>query len=127
MQWTREFVHQGLVLRRDCVQGNMPALLSHYRPDAIIYAFTENRAVQRRLALYHGVYALHMPFGETADETFERYSSLLLDPAFGLANSAALPSSCCAVWSRSRPWKLSTTFRSTTQKGSCDFLVTALP
>ena len=50
----------------------MPALLSHYRPDAIIYAFTENRAVQRRLALYHGVYALNMTFGETADETFER-------------------------------------------------------
>ena len=54
------------------MQGNMPALLSHYRPDAIIYAFTENRAVQRRLALYHGITALHMPFGETADETFER-------------------------------------------------------
>ena len=52
----------------------MPALLSHYRPDAIIYAFTENRAVQRRLALYHGVTALHMRFGETADETFERYT-----------------------------------------------------
>ena len=51
----------------------MPALLSHYRPDAIIYAFTENRAVQRRLALYHGVTALHMRFGETADETFDRY------------------------------------------------------
>ena len=54
------------------VQGNMPALLSHYRPDAIIYAFTENRAVQRRLALYHGITALHMRFGETADESFER-------------------------------------------------------
>ena len=54
------------------MQGNMPALLSHYRPDALIYAFTENRAVQRRLALYHGITALHMRFGETADETFER-------------------------------------------------------
>lgn len=52
----------------------MPALLSHYRPDGIIYAFTENRAVQRRLALYHGVTALHMRFGETADETFDRWA-----------------------------------------------------
>lgn len=50
----------------------MPALLSHYRPDDQIFTFTENRAVQRRLALYHGVTALHMRFGETADETFDR-------------------------------------------------------
>lgn len=54
------------------VQGNMPALLSHYRPDDQIFTFTESRAVQRRLALYHGVTALHMRFGETADETFDR-------------------------------------------------------
>jgi pyruvate kinase len=53
-------------------QGNMPALLSHYRPDDQIFVFTENRAVQRRLALYHGITALHMRFGETADETFDR-------------------------------------------------------
>ena len=50
----------------------MPALLSHYRPDAQIYAFTESAAVQRRLALYHGVTALRMPFGDDADETFDR-------------------------------------------------------
>jgi hypothetical protein len=50
----------------------MPALLSHYRPDHQIFTFTENRAVQRRLALYHGVTAIHMRFGETADETFDR-------------------------------------------------------
>ncbi len=55
----------------------MPALLSHYRPDDQIFAFTESRAVQRRLALYHGVTALHMRFGETADETFDRCVSLL--------------------------------------------------
>ncbi|KAK9908980.1 hypothetical protein WJX75_005511 [Coccomyxa subellipsoidea] len=53
-------------------KGNMPALLSHYRPDDQIFVFTENRAVQRRLALYHGITALHMRFGETADETFDR-------------------------------------------------------
>ena len=53
-------------------QGNMPALLSHYRPDFPIYVFTENEAVQRRLALYHGVVCMRMEFGETADETFIR-------------------------------------------------------
>ena len=72
----------------------MPALLSHYRPDAIIYAFTENRAVQRRLALYHGVYALHMSFGETADETFERYPLLLADTPTMPALSGCSAYSC---------------------------------
>ena len=57
----------------------MPALLSHYRPDDQIFTFTENRAVQRRLALYHGVTALHMRFGETADETFDRCALPCLD------------------------------------------------
>ncbi len=98
MEWTRDYLQQGLVLTHDCVQGNMPALLSHYRPDAIIYAFTENRAVQRRLALYHGVYALHMPFGETADETFERYSQLHTTcPASGLATQWRTALSSCLV------------------------------
>ena len=50
----------------------MPSLLSHYRPDCPIFCFTEDEAVQRRLALYHGVNALRMRFGEDADETFER-------------------------------------------------------
>ena len=35
-------------------KGNMPALLSHYRPDNTIYAFTNSRKVQSLLALYHG-------------------------------------------------------------------------
>jgi len=52
-------------------KGNMPVLLSHYRPDHPIYAFTESEAVQRRLALYNGVTALRMPFGPTADATFD--------------------------------------------------------
>lgn len=50
----------------------MPALLSHYRPDHPIYAFTENRDIQRRLALYNGVTALYMEFTEDADETFDK-------------------------------------------------------
>ena len=54
------------------VQGHMPALLSHYRPDSPIYAFTENRDIQRRLALYHGITALYMDFTQEAEETFEK-------------------------------------------------------
>ena len=60
--------NQGLVL----LQGQMPALLSHYRPDSPIYAFTENRDIQRRLALYHGITALYMPFTPDADQTFDK-------------------------------------------------------
>ena len=51
----------------------MPALLSHYRPDSPIYAFTENRDIQRRLALYHGITALYMPFSPDADATFDKW------------------------------------------------------
>lgn len=50
----------------------MPALLSHYRPDCPIYAFTENQDVQRYLALYHGVTAVRMKFSPSADDTFDR-------------------------------------------------------
>lgn len=108
------------MLTHDCVQGNMPALLSHYRPDAIIYAFTENRAVQRRLALYHGVYALHMPFGETADETFERYPSLSPDmPRLWTCPTVAHRPRLMlhAAYRYCRPWKLSTTYRLTIEEG----------
>jgi pyruvate kinase len=54
----------------------MPALLSHYRPDFPIYAFTENRDIQRRLALYHGITALYMNFSQDAEETFEKWVTL---------------------------------------------------
>lgn len=37
--------------------GHMPQLLSHYRPDGQIFAFTDDAVVQRRLALYHAVTA----------------------------------------------------------------------
>lgn len=54
------------------LQGNMPALLSHYRPDFNIYMFTDDPAVQRRMAMYHGVTPLSIKFGTSADETFDR-------------------------------------------------------
>lgn len=53
-------------------QGNMPTLLSHYRPNMPIYCFTESRAVQRRLALFYGVTAIYLDFLPSADETFEK-------------------------------------------------------
>lgn len=53
-------------------KGNMPALLSHYRPDFPIFCFTESEEVQRRLALYHGVVALRTNFSPQAEDTFDR-------------------------------------------------------
>ena len=55
----------------------MPTLLSHYRPDMPIYCFTESREVQRRLALYHGVTALHLDFLPSADATFDKCALFL--------------------------------------------------
>lgn len=52
-------------------RGNMPVLLSHYRPDFPIYAFVEDEAVQRKLALYSGVTALRLDFAPSADDTFD--------------------------------------------------------
>lgn len=63
-------------------QGTMPALLSHYRPDLPIFACTDSEAVQRRLALYHGVTALQLDFLETADETFDAAISMLCQRGF---------------------------------------------
>ncbi|GAB4820909.1 hypothetical protein N2152v2_007955 [Parachlorella kessleri] len=60
-------------------KGNMPALLSHYRPDFPIFCFTESEEVQRRLALYHGVVALRTHFSDKAEDTFERAIQELKD------------------------------------------------
>ena len=58
--------------------GNMPRLLSHYRPDRVVYAFTDNEPVRRRLSLYYGVQPILMPFSATSEETFDRALSLLV-------------------------------------------------
>lgn len=42
--------------------GNMPELLSHYRPNGQIFAFTDSDVVRRRMALYHAVTALPTDF-----------------------------------------------------------------
>jgi pyruvate kinase len=50
--------------------GFMAMLLSHYRPAGTVFAFTNDKRVQSRLALYHGVRSLYIPFSDDAEETF---------------------------------------------------------
>ncbi|EFJ08413.1 hypothetical protein SELMODRAFT_428921 [Selaginella moellendorffii] len=50
--------------------GFMAALLSHYRPVGTVFAFTNDKKLQRRLALYHGVRPIFMEFSDDAEETF---------------------------------------------------------
>eukprot|EP01024_Parvocaulis_polyphysoides_P017226 TRINITY_DN17614_c0_g1_i3.p1 TRINITY_DN17614_c0_g1~~TRINITY_DN17614_c0_g1_i3.p1 ORF type:complete len:456 (-),score=70.65 TRINITY_DN17614_c0_g1_i3:328-1695(-) len=59
-------------------KGNMPALLSHYRPDYPIFMLTENESILRRLALYHGVYGAKLTFEPTAEDTFDKAIELFL-------------------------------------------------
>ncbi|XP_042505238.1 pyruvate kinase isozyme G, chloroplastic isoform X2 [Macadamia integrifolia] len=58
--------------------GSMAALLSHYRPSAAIFAFTNVDRVKQRLALYHGVIPIYMQFSDDAEETFSRALNILL-------------------------------------------------
>lgn len=48
--------------------GNMPALLSHYRPNGQIFAFTDSSTIRRRMALYHAVTALPCDFSKPSKE-----------------------------------------------------------
>ncbi|XP_004515112.1 plastidial pyruvate kinase 2-like [Cicer arietinum] len=52
--------------------GFMAILLSHYRPSGTIFAFTDEKRVQQRLALYQGVCPIHMEFSDDSEETFKR-------------------------------------------------------
>lgn len=58
--------------------GFMAMLLSHYRPAGTTFAFTNDRRVQQRLAIYHGVCALYMPFSSDAEDTFNQALAMLL-------------------------------------------------
>eukprot|EP01025_Chloroclados_australasicus_P041325 TRINITY_DN4372_c0_g1_i4.p1 TRINITY_DN4372_c0_g1~~TRINITY_DN4372_c0_g1_i4.p1 ORF type:complete len:640 (+),score=92.90 TRINITY_DN4372_c0_g1_i4:143-1921(+) len=53
-------------------KGNMPALLSHYRPDYPIFMLSENENILRRLSLYHGVYGKKLKFESNAEDTFDK-------------------------------------------------------
>ncbi|KAL0299622.1 UNVERIFIED_CONTAM: Plastidial pyruvate kinase [Sesamum radiatum] len=57
--------------------GFMAILLSHFRPSGTIFAFTNEKRVQQRLALYQGVCPIHMEFSADAEETFSNALALL--------------------------------------------------
>ncbi|EXB72484.1 Pyruvate kinase isozyme G [Morus notabilis] len=57
--------------------GFMAILLSHYRPSGTIYAFTNEKRIQQRLALYQGVCPIYMEFSDDAEETFGNALDLL--------------------------------------------------
>ncbi|XP_042031306.1 plastidial pyruvate kinase 2-like [Salvia splendens] len=57
--------------------GFMAILLSHYRPRGTIFAFTNEKKIQQRLALYQGVCPVHMEFSADAEETFTNALTLL--------------------------------------------------
>ncbi|KAL9237362.1 hypothetical protein vseg_011920 [Gypsophila vaccaria] len=57
--------------------GFMAVLLSHYRPSGTIYAFTNDKRVQQRLALYQGVCPILMEFSDDSEETFSEALTLL--------------------------------------------------
>ncbi|XP_010482673.1 PREDICTED: plastidial pyruvate kinase 2-like isoform X2 [Camelina sativa] len=58
--------------------GFMAILLSHYRPSGTIYAFTNEKKIQQRLALYQGVCPIYMEFADDAEETFANALTTLL-------------------------------------------------
>ncbi|KAI8540434.1 hypothetical protein RHMOL_Rhmol09G0263900 [Rhododendron molle] len=57
--------------------GFMAILLSHYRPSGTIFAFTNEKTVQQKLALYQGVRPIYMEFSDDAEDTFENAVDLL--------------------------------------------------
>ncbi|XAR71675.1 Pyruvate kinase [Bertholletia excelsa] len=57
--------------------GSMSILLSHFRPSGTIFAFTDEKRIQQRLALYQGVCPIYMQFSDDAEETFANALSLL--------------------------------------------------
>ncbi|CAE5959044.1 unnamed protein product [Arabidopsis arenosa] len=59
--------------------GSMAVLLSHYRPSATIFAFTNQRRIMQRLALYQGVMPIYMEFSDDAEDTYARSLKLLQD------------------------------------------------
>ncbi|ESQ43216.1 hypothetical protein EUTSA_v10013079mg [Eutrema salsugineum] len=58
--------------------GFMAILLSHYRPSGTIYAFTNEKRIQQRLALYQGVCPIYMEFSDDAEDTFANALATLL-------------------------------------------------
>ncbi|CAH8360575.1 unnamed protein product [Eruca vesicaria subsp. sativa] len=59
--------------------GSMAVLLSHYRPSSTIFAFTNQKRIMQRLALYQGVMPIYMEFSDDAEDTYTRSLKLLQD------------------------------------------------
>ncbi|CAA2975874.1 plastidial pyruvate kinase 2 [Olea europaea subsp. europaea] len=57
--------------------GFMGILLSHYRPSGTIFAFTNEKRIQQRLALYQGVCPIYLELSDNAEETFSKALALL--------------------------------------------------
>ncbi|XP_051143575.1 plastidial pyruvate kinase 2-like [Andrographis paniculata] len=57
--------------------GYMAILLSHFRPSGTIFAFTNDKRIRQRLALYQGVCPIHMEFSADAEEAFSKALALL--------------------------------------------------
>ncbi|KAJ9139811.1 hypothetical protein P3X46_030509 [Hevea brasiliensis] len=57
--------------------GFMTISLSHYRPSGTIFAFTNEKRIQQRLALYQGICPIYMQFSDDAEETFANALSVL--------------------------------------------------
>ncbi|XP_004308029.1 PREDICTED: plastidial pyruvate kinase 2-like [Fragaria vesca subsp. vesca] len=57
--------------------GFMAILLSHYRPSGTIFAFTNDKRIQQRLALYQGVCPIYMEFAEDAEKSFTNALTVL--------------------------------------------------
>nr|GEW04686.1 plastidial pyruvate kinase 2 [Tanacetum cinerariifolium] len=55
----------------------MAVLLSHYRPNGTIFAFTDEKRVQQKLALYQGVCPIYMKFSDDAEATFANALTVL--------------------------------------------------
>eukprot|EP00897_Mesotaenium_endlicherianum_P003459 jgi/Mesen1/3140/ME000184S02209 len=83
--------------------GFMATLLSHYRPLGTTFAFTNDKRVQQRLALYHGVRALYLPFTSDAEQTFTEALEVLK------VGAASPPSRYPPPLSWSSPWLACTT------------------
>lgn len=57
--------------------GFMSILLSHYRPSGTIFAFTNEKRIQQRLALYQGVCPIYTQFSDDAEQSFGDALTLL--------------------------------------------------
>ncbi|KAH9302347.1 hypothetical protein KI387_013930, partial [Taxus chinensis] len=80
--------------------ASMAILLSHYRPYGTIFAFTNEKSVQQRLSIYHGVRPIYITFSNNAEETISK--AILLLQEWGMLKAgedvAIVRSGKHAIW-----------------------------